>query len=66
MYYTGIDQHKNTSYLTTVDSNGLILKQANVKNTHYDILNYFSLFNGKHFATVETTGGWYWISDKQH
>ena len=63
MYYTGIDQHKRTSYLTTVDSKGVILKQANVKNTSHDILNYFHQFNGNHIATVETTGGWYWMSD---
>jgi transposase len=63
MYYTGIDQHKRTSYLTTVDNKGIILKQANVKNTSHDILNYFHQFKGKHIATVETTGGWYWMSD---
>jgi len=63
MYYTGIDQHKKTSYLTTVDTKGVILKQANLKNTTHDILNYFNQFKGKHYATVETTGGWYWMSD---
>jgi transposase len=63
MYYTGIDQHKRTSYLTTVNNKGVILKQANVKNTSHDILNYFHQFRGKHIATVETTGGWYWMSD---
>jgi len=28
MYYTGIDLHKFTSYLTTVDSSGAIVKQS--------------------------------------
>lgn len=63
MYYTGIDQHKRTSYLTTVDNDGVIVNQANIKNTTHDILNYFNQFDGKHEATVETTGGWYWLSD---
>jgi len=63
MFYTGIDQHKRTSYFTTVDSNGIILKQANVNNTNHDILNYFNQFDGKHSATVESTGSWYWMSD---
>ena len=63
MYYTGIDQHKKTSYLTTVDKKGIILKQTNVKNNNHDILNYFNQFSGKHYATVETTGGWYWLND---
>lgn len=59
MYYTGIDQHKRTAYLTTVDSDGVIVNQANIKNTTHDILNYFNQFDGKH----EATGGWYWLSD---
>ena len=63
MYYTGIDLHKATSYLTTVDSKGIIVKQSNLKNNAFDILNYFNALKGKHQATVETTGGWYWISD---
>ncbi|NOX64822.1 MAG: IS110 family transposase [Chlorobi bacterium] len=63
MYYTGIDQHKRTSYLTTVDSKGIIIQQANLKNTCHDILNYFNSIKGKHQATVETTVGWYWMSD---
>lgn len=63
MYYTGIDQHKNTSYFTTVDSKGIIVKQSNLKNNEHDILNYFNKLKGEHQATVETTGGWYWMSD---
>ncbi len=63
MYYTGIDQHKHTSYLTTVDNKGVIIKQANLKNNNHDILNYFHQFGDQNIATVETTGGWYWLSD---
>ena len=63
MYYTGIDQHKLTSYLTTVDNKGVIIKQANLKNNDFDILNYFHQLREKSIATVETTGGWYWLSD---
>jgi transposase len=63
MYYTGIDLHKHTSYLTTVNDKGIIIKQANLKNNPHDILNYFYQLTGNHKTTVETTGGWYWISD---
>ena len=68
MYYTGIDLHKHTSYLTTVDEKGVIVKQANLKNNNFEILNYFSALGEHHQATVETTGGWYWINDllKEH
>jgi len=63
MYYTGIDQHKRTPYLTTVNNKGVIVKQSNIKNTSCNILNYFNSIKGKHSATVETTGAWYWMSD---
>ena len=41
MYYTGIDLHKFTSYLTTVDSSGAIVKEDNIKNVDH---NFHSVF----------------------
>ena len=32
MYYTGIDLHKKTSFLTTIDDNGKIVAKSNVPN----------------------------------
>ena len=63
MFYSGIDQHKLFSYITTVDSDGIIIKEAKLNNNNFDILNYFSSIGKEHSATVETTGGWYWIND---
>jgi hypothetical protein len=63
MFYSGIDQHKRFSYITTVNDDGIIIKQAEIKNNEFDILNYFSSFGKEHLATVETTGGWYWLND---
>lgn len=63
MFYSGIDQHKLFSYITTVDSDGKIIKEAKLNNNSFEILNYFSSLGNEHFATVETTGGWYWIND---
>jgi transposase len=63
MFYSGIDQHKRFSYITTVNDDGIIIKQAEIKNNEFDILNYFSSFSEDHLATVETTGGWYWLND---
>jgi transposase len=48
MYYTGIDLHKFTSYLTTVDSSGNVVKQADIRNIDH---------------TVESTMTWYWLND---
>lgn len=63
MFYSGIDQHKLFSYITTVDSDGIVIKEAKLNNNSFEILNYFSSLGKEHSATVETTGGWYWIND---
>lgn len=63
MFYSGIDQHKLFSVITTVNNDGIIVKQAELKNNSFDILNYFSSLGIEHSATVETTGGWYWMND---
>jgi transposase len=63
MYYTGIDLHKFTSYLTTIDSSGDIVKQENLKNVAHNFVQYFSSIPGEHKTTVESTMTWYWLND---
>jgi transposase len=63
MYYTGIDLHKFTSYLTTVDSSGAIVKQENLKNVDHNFVQYFNSIPGEHKTTVESTMTWYWLND---
>lgn len=63
MYYTGIDLHKFTSYLTTIDSSGNIVKQENLKNVAHNFVQYFSSIPGEHKTTVESTMTWYWLND---
>jgi transposase len=63
MYYTGIDLHKFTSFLTTVESNGKVVKKDNFKNIPQNFIKYFSSIPGQHLATVESTMSWYWLSD---
>src|SRR5690606_6860115 len=63
MYYIGIDLHKFTSYLTTVDSSGVVIKQENLKNVAHNFIQYFSSLPGEHKATVESTMTWYWLND---
>jgi len=63
MYYTGIDLHKFTSYLTTVDSSGKIVKQQNIKNVDHNFVQYFDSLPGNHNTTVESTMTWYWLND---
>ncbi len=63
MYYTGIDLHKFTSYLTTIDSAGAIVKQDNIKNVAHNFVQYFNSIPGEHQTTVESTMTWYWLND---
>ncbi len=53
MFYTGIDLHKVTSFLTTLDSSGKIIKQENIENIFWSgcqtcapkvLLNYLDNF----------------------
>lgn len=63
MYYTGIDLHKFTSYLTTVDSSGKVVKQADIKNVEHNFVQYFSDLGNENLTTVESTMTWYWLND---
>ena len=54
MYYTGIDLHRKTSFITTVDSDGRIIMKANLPNDEPTILEYFlSLDKDRHYQMVE-------------
>ena len=63
MFYTGIDLHKYTSYLTTVDSSGDIIKEADIKNVDHNFVQYFSDLGNENITTVESTMTWYWLND---
>jgi len=63
IYYTGIDQHKRSSYLTTVDAAGDIVRSQKLKNNPDAIRAYFRTLGGEHDVTVESTTGWYWMND---
>ena len=62
-YYSGIDLHKRTSYFTTVDEDGKVVKEANLKNHRSAIRAYFASLPGSHKAVVESTFNWYWLAD---
>lgn len=63
MLYTGIDLHKAFSCFATVDENGTIVKEDKIYNDPMEILSYFRSMNDTHKAVVESTRGWYWMSD---
>ena len=63
MFYSGIDLHKDNSFIVTVDDTDTIVKQERLRNVPDLILVYFASLPGPHKAVVECTAGWYWLSD---
>ena len=63
MYYTGIDLHRKTSFLTTIDSDGKIVKKINLKNDEPAILDYFLSLDDDSQVVIESTANWYWLYD---
>jgi len=63
MFYTGIDQHRLRSTLTTFAATGERVGEATVVNDRAVLIRYFAQFPGPHQAVVEATGRWYWLRD---
>lgn len=63
MYYTGIDLHKKTSYITTVDEMGRIVTKANLVNHEDTIIKYFKELKEKTKIVIESMSSWYWLYD---
>jgi transposase len=63
MYYSGIDLHKDNSYITTLDERGEIVNQLRLKNNEKQLINYFKLIGDEHKVVIEATNSWYWIND---
>jgi len=63
MFYSGIDLHKNMSFITTLNEKGIVIKQDKLPNDEHTILNYFYSIGKHHKAVVECIANWYWLSD---
>jgi len=63
MFYSGIDLHRDMSMITTLNDEGIIIKQEKLPNDEHTILNYFYSIGKQHKAVVESTANWYWLSD---
>jgi len=63
MYYTGIDLHRKTSFITTIDDSGKIVFRRNFANREADILDYFVSLDGSTKIVIESTCSWYWLHD---
>ena len=63
MYYTGIDLHKKTSFITTIDARGKIVTRANLQNVEEAILAYFTKLGDETKIVIESMASWYWLYD---
>lgn len=63
MLQHGIDLHKRTLTIATVDSDGSMVRRSKLPARRADVLRYFDSLEGPHRAVVEATGSWYWVAD---
>ena len=63
MLYTGIDLHKRTAVMATIDEGGRIVSEASVRTSRFDVARYFEQLPAPTIATVEATSCWYWLRD---
>jgi transposase len=63
MLYSGIDLHKRTAVISTVDEKGTVVAEASVPTSRPAVARYFQWLPGPTVATVEATSSWYWLRD---
>jgi transposase len=63
MYYTGIDLHKKTSFITTIDESGQVVFRRNFSNQKEQILNYFNSLDAPTKIVIESMCSWFWLYD---
>ena len=63
MLYSGIDLHKRTVVIATVDEKGKVQSEASLPATRSAVARYFHWLPEPTTATVEATSSWYWLRD---
>ena len=63
MLFSGIDLHKRTVAIHTLDADGATVRTANLPTQRRALTSYFEALPGPHRAVVECTGMWYWLRD---
>ncbi len=63
MLYTGIDLHKRTVAISTVDESGAVVREASLPTCRATVARYFNRLPEPTVATVEATSSWYWLRD---
>ena len=64
MLYSGIDLHRRSIVVCTVDDSGNIIARRTLRTLPELIMTYFQQWpTESHRAVVESTTGWYWLCD---
>ena len=63
MLYSGIDLHKRTVAIHTVDAARTVVRTADLPTNRTAVSAYFATLDGPHRAVCECTSMWYWLRD---
>jgi transposase len=63
MLYSGIDLHKRSVVIATVDERGQVVREESVPASRPAVARYFQWLPEPTIATVEATSSWYWLRD---
>ena len=62
MLYTGVDYHREFSYLTTMTEKGDIVAQKKLPSNG-EIVDFLKSFGESMEVAIEATPSWYWLYD---
>jgi transposase len=63
MLYSGIDLHKRSLVIHTLDAAGASVAERELPTDRRAVRAYFAVLPGPHRAVVECTSSWYWLRD---
>ena len=63
MLYSGIDLHKRTVVIATVNEQGTVVAESSLPASRSAVARYFQWLPEPTVATVEATSSWYWLRD---
>ena len=63
MLYSGIDLHKRSFVIHTLDADSATTREAELQSDRAAVMAYFGTLPGPHRAVVEGVQSWYWVRD---
>ena len=63
MYFTGIDLHKKTTFVTVIDEGGKVVRKANLCSLAKEILTFLGDLSESMQIVIESSSSWYWLYD---